>query len=57
MDEQRRMQRNGFYRKTDEGLCVVEAIGIDREDDLEFWIQLCLDFNPLAKRSKKRAGK
>lgn len=26
----------------------------DLESDLEYWIQLALDFNPLAKASKKR---
>ncbi len=28
--------------------------GFDTDDDLEFWLQLCLDFNPFAKASKKR---
>ena len=27
---------------------------IDLESDLEYWVQLALDFNPLAKASKKR---
>ena len=27
--------------------------GIDMEEDLAYWLQLCLDFNPLAKKSKK----
>jgi hypothetical protein len=27
------------------------------EDDLEYWIQLALDFNPLAKASKKKVKK
>lgn len=31
----------------------VDADGMDTEEDLEHWIQLCLDFNPLAKKSKK----
>ncbi|WP_103867276.1 TfoX/Sxy family protein [Aquimarina sp. I32.4] len=26
--------------------------GFDLDDDLEYWIQLCLNFNPIAKRSK-----
>lgn len=29
----------------------------DLESDLEYWIQLALDFNPLAKASKKRTKK
>lgn len=28
--------------------------GFDLEYDLNHWIQLCLDFNPFAKASKKR---
>ncbi len=31
--------------------------GFDTDQDLEFWIQKCLDFNPLAKASKKRKKK
>ena len=31
----------------------VEAIGFDTETDLAYWIDLCLQFNPLAKSSKK----
>ncbi len=30
---------------------------IDLDNDLEYWIQLALDFNPLAKTSKKRVTK
>ncbi|MBV1888149.1 MAG: TfoX/Sxy family protein [Urechidicola sp.] len=30
---------------------------IDLDTDLEYWIQLALDFNPLAKASKKRNKK
>ncbi len=36
------------------GFVFVGAEGIDSEDDLSSWIQLCLDFNPLAKSSKKK---
>lgn len=32
----------------------INPIAYDREEDLEFWIQKCLDFNPKAKASKKR---
>ena len=28
--------------------------GFDSDDDLEFWIELCLAYNPLAKASKKK---
>ena len=36
------------------GFVLVSAEAIDRQEDLEYWIQLCLDFNPLAKSSKKK---
>ena len=36
------------------GYIYVDADGLDTEEDLERWIQLCLDFNPLAKKSKKK---
>lgn len=35
----------------------IDAEGLDMQEDLEYWIQLCLDFNPKAKRSKKRKKK
>ena len=35
------------------GYCYVEQVGFEREKDFEFWINLCLDFNELAKSSKK----
>ena len=36
------------------GFIFVQPEGIDLEDDLNYWIQLCLDYNPLAKSSKKK---
>lgn len=36
------------------GYAFVTPDGFDMDDDLDFWIQLCLDFNPLAKSSKKK---
>lgn len=36
------------------GYVFVSPDGIDMEKDLEYWIQLCLDFNPKAKSSKKK---
>lgn len=35
------------------GFVLVDAEGFDMEDDLEYWVQLCVDHNPFAKRSKK----
>ena len=36
------------------GFVFVQPDGIDLEDDLEYWVQKCLDFNPFAKASKKK---
>jgi len=36
------------------GFVFVEPVGIDLEDELAYWLQLCLEFNPKAKASKKR---
>ena len=36
------------------GFILVNPIGVDMEEDLEKWVQLCLDFNPKAKASKKK---
>jgi TfoX/Sxy family transcriptional regulator of competence genes len=36
------------------GYLMIQAEAYDTEEDLEFWIQQCLDFNPKAKSSKKK---
>lgn len=36
------------------GYLFITSNGLDSDSDLEHWIQLCLDFNPLAKSSKKK---
>lgn len=43
-----------FTGRPMKGFVFVGAEGIDLEDDLEYWIQLALDFNPIAKSSKKK---
>jgi hypothetical protein len=35
------------------GFVFVEPEGIDSDEDLEYWIALCLEYNPKAKSSKK----
>ena len=42
-----------FTGKPMKGFVYVEPEAIDSEKDLSYWIQLCLDFNPKAKSSKK----
>lgn len=46
-----------FTGRTMKGFVFVSEEGIDLDDDLKYWIQLCLDFNPMAKSSKKKNKK
>ena len=46
-----------FTGRSMKGYVFVEPEAIDMDDDLAYWVQLCLDFNPLAKASKKRKKK
>lgn len=39
------------------GYMFIEAEGYDSDVALEFWVQKCLDFNPLARASKKKRSK
>ena len=39
------------------GYIFVTPEGIDMDDDLASWLQLCLDFNPLAKASPRKKKK
>lgn len=39
------------------GYCYVEPIGFKSNEDFEYWINLCLDFNERAKISKKKKNK
>lgn len=55
-------ERRGYHPmvmrgKEYEGYCYVEPIGFQNRSDFEFWINLCLDFNELAKSSKKNPKK
>ncbi len=43
-----------FTRRPMRGFVYVEPEGIDMEADLEYWIDLCLEYNPKAKSSKKK---
>ena len=42
-----------FTGRPMKGYVFVQDEGIDMDDDLDYWIELCLDFNPKAKSSKK----
>jgi len=39
------------------GYAFVTPKGFDNDDNLAYWLQLCLDFNPLAKASKRKKKK
>lgn len=43
-----------FTGRPMKGYIFIDSEGYDLDTDLEYWIQLCLDFNPLAKSSKKK---
>ncbi len=43
-----------FTKRPMKGFVYVEPEGIDMEADLEYWVDLCLAFNPRAKSSKKK---
>ncbi|SDI14781.1 TfoX/Sxy family protein [Chryseobacterium jejuense] len=34
--------------------CYVEPIGFQKPEDFEYWMKLCLDYNKIAKASKKK---
>lgn len=43
-----------FTGRPMKGYVFIDPIGVDSDKDLEYWVQLCLDFNPLARQSKKK---
>lgn len=43
-----------FTKRPMKGYIFVSPEGVDYDSDLEFWVQKCLDFNPIAKSSKKK---
>jgi hypothetical protein len=43
-----------FTGKPMKGFVFIEPEGTDLDADLEYWIRLCLDYNPKAKSSKKK---
>lgn len=43
-----------FTGRPMKGFVFVESEGIDMDQELNYWIQLCLDFNPKARSSKKK---
>ena len=46
-----------FTGRPMKGYVFITPDGYDLDEDMSHWIGLCLDFNPLAKASKKRTKK
>lgn len=46
-----------FTKKPMKGYVFIEPEGTDLDSDLDYWISLCLDFNPKAKASAKKQPK
>jgi TfoX/Sxy family transcriptional regulator of competence genes len=43
-----------FTKRPMKGYVYVDPVATDMDEQLEYWIQLALDFNPKAKSSKKK---
>lgn len=43
-----------FTGKPMKGYVFVDSNAIETDKDLHYWIKLCLEFNPKAKRSRKK---
>lgn len=43
-----------FTGRPMKGFVYIEPIGIDMDEDLDYWVELALEFNPKAKSSKKK---
>ena len=43
-----------FTGRPMKGFVFVEPEGIDLDSELEYWVDLCLEFNPRARSSKKK---
>ena len=43
-----------FTGRSMKGYVFIDMDALDTDEELEYWVQLCLDFNPLAKSSKKK---
>jgi len=46
-----------FTGRAMKGFVTVKDEGIDTEDQVGYWIDLCLQYNPIAKSSKKKKKK
>ena len=46
-----------FAGRPMKGYVFIDPDGFDLEEDLLFWLDRCIDFNPSAKSAKKRSKK
>lgn len=46
-----------FTNRPMEGYVYASPEGVDTDADLEYWVDLCLAYNPLAKAAKKKSKK
>lgn len=56
------LQKDGVHEMTFtgrsmKGYVFIDIEALDFDDELDYWIQLCVNYNPLAKRSKKKKKK
>ncbi len=56
------LQRKGcrkmdFTKRPMKGFVFVDPAGTDMDEDLAYWVELCLAYNPIAKSSKKKRKK
>lgn len=59
-DEAKAMKRKGtkpmdFTGRVMKGYVFIDEKAVDLDKDLEYWVSLCLTYNPKAKASKKKA--
>ena len=59
-DEVKALKRKGakpldFTGRVMKGFLFIDEHYVDMDDDLEYWVALCLKYNPKAKASKKKA--
>ena len=43
-----------FTGRPMKGFIFIDSNGFEREEDLDYWVNLCLTYNPEAKKSKKK---
>ena|SRR6187402_398855 len=59
-DEPKALKRKGakpmdFTGRVMKGFVFIDDTAVDMDKDLEYWVDLCLKYNPKAKASKKKA--